>query len=348
MGAALRPGPRKKIETVLVLSQHPNPSFSYYLEKRLGALRSVRVVIRSINDGAPSDIEPDGLFVVVCRYVRPEQIRWLRGNIDRLSGISLFLDDDMAAIVTSPDVSVRYKFKLLLFGIFPLLRLNPLLDFVWASTEPLATSLKTRSSNVFLLPPAPDEEIVSFKQARPLTMAYHATGVHVVEHKFLVPIVEAAMARHGDLHFEVVASGRNAAVWRRARIDARRLHILPELTWADYLHYCGMFKVDIALVPLLPNQANACRADTKRIDVCRSGAAAIFSETEVFDRNRQHGEIHVKNTFECWIAAIDELVASSEKRRTAAVATRCSLQQMVARSSLTLPGLSPLSREPTK
>lgn len=74
----MRPDLQREIEAILVLSRHPNPSFSYYLEKRLRAVRSVRVVIRSINDGAPSDLEPDGLFVLICRYVKSEQPKWLQ------------------------------------------------------------------------------------------------------------------------------------------------------------------------------------------------------------------------------------------------------------------------------
>lgn len=338
----------KQAKAVLVLSQHPNPSFSYYLEERLKALKGVRVIVRSLNDESLEDIDPDRLFVVICRYIRSKQLKWLERNAENLSGVGLFLDDDIAAVIAGPEAGPRYKLKLIMLGIMPLRRLNPLLRVIWASTEPLVKAISAQSSNVVLMPPTPPVERVALKQSRSLTMGYHATGVHGPEHRFLVPIVETAMRRHGCLHFEVFASGRNAAIWRGAKIDPNRLHVLPELPWADYLSYCGKVKVDIALVPLLPGRANACRADTKRIDVCRLGAAAIFSDTDVFNRNRQAGELHVKNTCEDWLAAIDELVASSERRLAAASATRASLQQMTSHADLQIAGLQSALSEVSK
>jgi len=330
---------KKHAKAVLVLSQHPNPSFSYYLEERLKALRGVRVIVRPLNDESLEDIDPDRLFVIICRYVRSKQLNWLERNAERLSGIGLFLDDDIAAVVAGPDASLGYKFRLIMLGIWPLRRLNPLLQVIWASTESLVRAISEESSNVVLMPPAPFVEKETLKETRSLTMAYHATGVHGQEHRFLIPIVETAMRRHESLHFEVFASGRNATIWKAAKIDPNRLRILPELPWAAYLEYCAKVKADIALVPLLPGMANACRADTKRIDVCRLGAAAIYSDTDVFNRNRQVGELHVRNTREDWLTAIDELVASPERRFEAARATRIALQQMTSRAGLQIAGL---------
>lgn len=338
----LRQGaPQKPAKAVLVFSYDPNPTFAYYLEERLNALRGVPVIVCSGHDEALDELDPDGLFVIICRYVGSKQLRWLERNIDRLSGISLLLDDDIAGVVVGRDASLKYKIKLMKLAILPLRRLNPLLDIIYASTEPLARTLSAQKSRVVLMPPAPSIEGRSLGCSRPLTMVYHATGIHAPEHRFLVPVVEAAMRRHDYLHFQVFASRKNADLWRRAKIDPKRLLILPELSWAAYLHYCTYIKADIALVPLLPGQANACRSDTKRIDVCRLGAAGIFSETEVFNRNRQPGELHVENKRENWLAAIDELVTSSERRAEAAGATRLSVQQMISRANLQIPGLHP-------
>ena len=335
-------------KAVLVLSQHPNPSFSYYLEERLKALKGMPVYIRSLNGVGLEDIDPDRLFVVVCRYIRSRQLSWLERNAESLSGVGLFVDDDIAAVIAGPEASLQYKLRLFMLGIMPLRRLNPLLQVIWASTEPLVTAISAQSANVVLMPPIPPVERGELKESSQLTMGYHATGVHGREHRFLVAIVETAMRRYERLHFEVFASGRNAAIWRAADIDPSRLRILPELPWVDYLSYSGKAQVDIALVPLLPGRANACRADTKRIDVCRLGAAAIFSDTDVFNRNRQPGELHVKNTREDWLKAIDELVTSSSRRLVAIGATRASLQQMMSRADLQISGLNPSSSELAK
>lgn len=336
-------GPRPPVTAILILSRHPNPTFSYYLEERIAALANMPVIVRDIGDRL-DDIETAGFFVIICRYIRPWQLRWLQARRDQLSGVAYFVDDDVAAVIAGPEARWYYKWKLFQMALRPLLRLNPLLTDVWASTEALAAALARGSADVTVLPPYPPKVEAQSPMAADhpgsLTMIYHATAIHRQEHAFLIPIIEAAMQRHQNLRFDVIADGAVAAWWRRAAIDKKRLSVRPPLSWSAYVKSSQEQPADIALVPLLDGQVNNARSDTKRIDVVRSGAAAIFSHCAVYQRCAMPGESHVANTMEAWSAAIDLLVKSEEIRTAARNATVNSLDLMRSVTSSTFPDLS--------
>jgi hypothetical protein len=327
---------------ILVLSKHPNPTFSYYLEERIAALAGLSVVIRDIDEPLEG-LDPGGLFVIVCRYIKPRQLRWLEAHRHRISGVAYFVDDDMAAVIAGPEAGWEYKWKLVRLALGPLRRLNPMLSDVWASTEALASALGSDPLTITVLPPYPPENLAVAEPAadhrRELTMIYHATGIHRQEHAFLIPIVETAMRKYENLCFAVIANGEIARWWRNSAIDKRRLTISRALSWNDYLRATSGRQVDISLVPLLEGRVNNARSDTKRIDISRSGAAAIFSRCATYQRCAMPGEFHVMNTANDWDAAIDALVQGNELRMAARDATRKSIALMREIAPLQFPGL---------
>lgn len=327
---------------ILVLSKHPNPTFSYYLEERIAAIDAATVIVKDIDESL-DDLDPDGLFVIICRYIKPRQLQWLLAHRDRIAGIAYFVDDDIAAVIAGPEARWFYKWKLIRIALMPQRRLNPLLTDVWASTRPLAAALSTGiSPPVAVLPPyppMPEIRATIASEAKALTMIYHATDIHRREHAFLIPIVEAAMRRHQNLRFEVIANGKVARSWRAAAIDRDRLVVRQALSWKEYLKASQGRLVDIALVPLLDDRINNARSDTKRIDIVRAGAAAVFSDCPVYQRCAMPGEIHVANTVDAWGKAIDALVEDGERRRIAKEATQASIQRMRDIASPEFPGL---------
>lgn len=332
----------RPVNGFVIFLKQPNPSYTYYLSERFTALPGMSVIIRYIDDDSLDDIDPYGKFVIVCRYIKSRQLDWLEQNAAKLSGIGLFIDDDVAALISGKEASIAYKRRLFQLAVWPLKRLNPLLDIIWVSTPPLREVLLEEGSMVYELPPLPREcrdvpPLVN-KEGKPLTIGYHATAVHWHEHLFLAPIVSRIMTLHPNVYFEVTADGPNALIWRK--MDNGRIKIRPLLPWNEYLESNLNSDVAIALVPLLSSKVNICRADTKRIDVSRMSAAAVFSKSAVFDRHQQSGEIHVQNSVDDWISAIDELIRSPERRREAALATKLSVASMIKGADLHLPGLS--------
>ncbi|SCB15603.1 hypothetical protein [Rhizobium hainanense] len=334
---------------LLILSRHPNPSFSYYLAERAKTLGHIPVTMKGLDE--PLDaIDSDGLFVIICRYIKPPQLRWLEERRGTLAGVAYFVDDDIPAVVTGNEASWPYKLRLIKLAVRPMPRVNRLLTHVWTSTETLASALAIRTHRIEILPPLPADAAdvpVNGRDdgAEPLRMVYHATGVHRHEHEFLMPIVRAAMQKHSNLHFEVFAAGPLARRWARQGIDPARMSIIPPLSWPAYLAKTTHHQADIALAPLLPGRTNASRSDTKRIDISRLQAAAVFSRCPTFERCAVNGEFHIGNTADEWLAAIDLLVGDRERRLSARDATRHSIETMRRHASPAFPGIrfEPLS-----
>ena len=334
---------------LLILSRYPNPSFSYYLDERAKTLGDIPVLMKGLDDPL-DDIDCEGLFVIICRYIKPPQLRWLEGKRDALAGVAYFVDDDIPAVLTGNEASLPYKFRLIKLAVRPLPRVNRLLTHVWTSTETLASAIATADHGIDILPPLPaDIAVTAFNGAEdsctPLKMVYHATGVHRREHEFLMPIVRSAMERHDNLHFEVFAAGALARRWGRQGIDPARIAIMPPLSWPAYLARTTHHKADIALAPLLSGKTNASRSDTKRVDIGRLRAAAIFSGCPTFERCAVAGELHIGNTAEEWLAAIGLLASDRERRLAARDATWHSIQRMRLHASPAFPGIrfEPLS-----
>ena len=334
---------------LLILSRHPNPSFSYYLAERAKTLGHIPVIMKGLDD--PLDaIDSDGLFVIICRYIKQPQLRWLEERRGTLAGVAYFVDDDIPAVVTGNEAGWLYKFRLIKLAVRPMPRVNRLLTHVWTSTEPLANALAMRSHRIDILPPLPADAAEIAVNAgddggAPLRMVYHATGVHRREHEFLMPIVKAAMEKHSNLHFEVFAAGTLARRWALQGIDPTRMTIIPPLPWPAYLAKTAHHQADIALAPLLSGKTNASRSDTKRIDISRLRAAAIFSRCPIFERCAVAGELHIGNTADEWLAAIGLLIGDRAQRLSARDATRHSIEKMRLYASPTFPGIrfEPLS-----
>ncbi|SCB06966.1 hypothetical protein [Rhizobium lusitanum] len=328
---------------LLILSRYPNPSVSYYLDERAKTLDEIPVIMKGLDD--PLDtVDSEGLFVIICRYIKQPQLRWLEKRRDSLAGVAYFVDDDIRAVVTGKEASWPYKLRLIKLAVRPLPRVNRLLTHIWTSTEALAGTLATAGHQIDILAPMPANPAdaaldIGDETIAPLKMVYHATGIHRREHEFLMPIVKAAMEKHGNLHFEVFANGNLARRWSRQGIDPSRITIIPPLPWSAYLARTERHSADIALAPLLSGKTNASRADTKRIDISRLQAAAIFSNCPTFARCAMAAELHIGNTQEEWLTAIDQLVSDRARRLVARDATRSSIEKMRQHATPAFPGI---------
>ena len=331
------------IRRLLVLAKPGSPSFSYYIEDRLREL-VVPVEIRTL-DARLDDIDPHGTFVILCRYVKPRQLFWLRRHRHALSGAGLFVDDDIAAMVAANDGPLDYRAYLFGMGVLPLPLLNSLLTHLWASTEPLAKALTQGGLTASILAPRPGREHYRATGSRPATgdtvrMVFHATGAHFSEHHFLIPIVTDMLARHVYLSFEVIAEGAPVRWWSELTVDPRRLHIRAPLRWPDYFQETASKPADIALVPLLPGKANDMRSDTKRIDVSRLEAAAIYANCDIYRRCAMPGEIFADHRPEAWRMEIDRLATDPLLRQRAREATMASMATMREAAHPGFPGLT--------
>ncbi|WP_455918371.1 hypothetical protein [Ensifer canadensis] len=331
----LRPGatgrPRGPVKRIIVFGRMPNPTFDYYFAARLDAPGMPPSEVVDIRHGNLADLDPEGAFIIICRYASPDVLTWLDTNADRLSGVALFVDDDIPAVVTGRDASVRYRSVLCFRALWPLRRLNRHLDIVWASTPHLASTLQLEEAQV--LPPAPPERLWrprsnKYGSLEPISgrvlIAYHATGVHLEEHRFLRPIIEEILEKRPEADFEVFADERAEPLWR----NLQKVTIRRPLPWKEYVEDAENRNIDILLVPLAPSRVNDSRAPTKRIDVSRYGAAGLFSEGQVFGSPIAGGEVRVRHRRDDWLIALLHLIEQKHLRVATAAATHRAVAEM--------------------
>lgn len=327
------------VRSVVVFRAGPNPTYSYYLENRLACLSlPVQVYDPPL---LPQDDEAEGAFVILCRYAMPGQIWWLIRHRKRISGLSLLIDDDIAATVVEGQSTLPYRIYLLVCGLLPLMVLNRWMTHVWASTEALGKALSTSD----VVPPLPSQAQLKHHGKRlerglRLRLIYHATGAHDGEHRFLMPIVQQLMQRDSDLDFEVIASRQAARAWKHAlhgMLD--RVSIQPKTGWQDYLDATAKAEGGIMLMPLLSGRVNSVRADTKRIDICRMGVAAVFSASPVYARCREPDDILIENDPEIWIETVSQLLWDAALRDMSRKAVVNSTARMIRETGPWLPGL---------
>ncbi|WP_457587940.1 hypothetical protein [Ensifer canadensis] len=323
--------PRRPVKRIVVFGRMPNPTFDYYFAARLDASGMPPSAAVDIRHGKLADLDPEGAFIIICRYASPEVLTWLDTNADRLSGVGLFLDDDISAVVTGQDADLFYRIRLCYRALWPLRRLNRHLDIVWASTPHLAWRLEEAEASV--LPPAPPRALwrnecqdarVRVATKDQVLIAYHATGVHLEEHRFLRPIIEDVLRERRQARFEVFTDRRAKPIWQ----GLERVQIREPLPWEDYLADANGRQIDIMLAPLAPSHVNESRAATKRIDIARYQAAAVFSEGAAYGFMVDDDEPRLPYDQNVWRDTIFRLVDDVEMRRTVAAATRKAVLQM--------------------
>lgn len=322
--------PRAPVESIIFFGRMPNPTYDYYFCARLQAEGMPPFRVVDIRDPSLMNLQAKGVFAIVCRYATSKLLDWIEKNTEVLSGVGLFLDDDIPAVVTGRDASFAYRLSLVTRALMPLRRLNQHIDVVWVSTSQLASRLHGVEAKI--LPPSP--AMASWQLARPrprnlngerVRLAYHATGVHLEEHLFLRPIIERVMRDRPVVDFEVFADSRAQRVWKG--ID--RALLREPLPWDAYLADAKTHQIDIMLVPLVRSYVNDSRAPTKRIDVARYGAAGIFSEGEVYGLGSRSAELLLEARPDEWRSAIIKLVDDPTMRNRFAKETESAVLKMM-------------------
>jgi hypothetical protein len=333
--------PRRPIERIVVFGRLPNPTVDYYLAARLGAPGMPASRLVDVRDPALATLPAEGTLVIVCRYASRRLVAWIERHASVLAGVAFFTDDDIGAVITGSEARLGYRLFLWHRAVAPLRRLNRHVDVVWTSTPGLARALA--DPRAVVLPPAPPaahwrrDDVPALPETGDGTVRilYHATAVHVREHRFLRPIVEAVLAARPQVRFEVTADAWAARLWaglERVTVDA-------PTPWEAYLARTGRERADIVLVPMLRSRANAARAGTKRIDVVRLGAAGIFSASPAYGEADGSGEIRLANRRRRWIEAILRLVDDPEARAAVAAASRALVEAASRSAEEGLPGM---------
>jgi hypothetical protein len=321
------PASGRIIRRVAIVTDRENPSFDYYFAPRL-AMHPGPPVAR-FDLSAPRRDREGGVWtdtlVIFCRYASAAWLRSLRARERDLAGIGLFLDDDIEALAAARETRWRYRLKLQRYALRRWPELRPSLGRVWTSTAPIARRWAAMAP--VLLPPLAGEVDLASSPVcseRPL-VGLHATGSHVADQLWLEPVVRGALAADPNLEFEVVADRWSERRWR----GDPRVRVVPYRSWPQYRADTAAHGRDLLLAPLLPTAANAARADVKRIDAARCGAALLVSDKSVYQVSPEEAALGMIAPLdvEAWTRAIVGLMSDSGRRAALVQLNRAKLNE---------------------
>ncbi|WP_174299444.1 hypothetical protein [Caulobacter sp. S45] len=307
----------------------PNPSFDYYLAPRLAAATGLDVTLAELRrPWALKDDALDDALVLFCRYVSAS---WL-GRLERRppSACALFLDDDLAALAIDPATPPAYRRRVWRWGPSQWPSLARRLHCLMVSTPVLAE--RFAGCGPVVLPPLAGTDELRLRSSGHFEapkFGFHATAVHVAEHRWLAPIVRAVLDATPGLQVEVVANGSAARFW-----DHPRVHVAPQRPWPEYKARQLDGALDLLLAPLLPGRANQARAAVKRIDAARVGAALVVSDAEIYGVTRAEREegMHLPLDANAWIEGLTALAGSPDRLRRLAALNRQVLSEERSRA----------------
>jgi hypothetical protein len=297
---------------ILVLQRGENASTDYYVRPRLERADTPYVIT---DLASPPEhcalLAPGGaqaLMVIFVRYGAESWLGALAAVRRRLSRVAFFMDDDLPAMISDPELPRAARGKVALHFGAQVERIGGLASEVWVSTQVLADRYEEVRPRV--LAPIPEADPPAPAADTPRKAVYHGTDVHPQERLFALEI--ARRLAGADVDFEITGGPQLA----RAAADLSGVTITPQLTWPQFRRRQATTRAAVSLAPLMPSALNAARAPVKAFDAARLGAAGIFADVEPYRSFVRDGEDGLVLPMEPqrWAEAILDLLANPERR----------------------------------
>lgn len=305
----------RKATRVLVLEHGRLPTTDIYLRPRFAAAGMPKADYIDIARNGPANTDPQGAFVVICRYVNGAWLNWLETHQDSLAGVAFMVDDDLPAMLRDTNLPLLYRLKIWRLYGRHVRRLSAITSELWVSSPELAK--RYAEAEPRLLQPL---YVESAGQERPIRCFYHGTAAHGREIGWLRDVVAEVQGRNPHTVFEI-AGGRKV---QRLYRGIERVSVLPPMDWPSYLACNMAHGFDIGLAPLLEGAVNDARSHTRFFDIMRAGAAGIYADRPPYASFVRDGEdgLLLPAEKDAWVEAILELAADAPRRHSMAAAAR--------------------------
>jgi len=303
-------------KSVVVIEHRRMPSTDYFVLPRVAGLGVPVSVVDSAGPVPEKEILTPGALVVFVRYVDSRWARAVAAMRKELSGVVLFMDDDLLDWKALTGLPLRYRYKIWRMSLRRKTWLREMGAKLWVANDYLANKYQGWKPTLVVQAPEGDT-VVSRPTVR---IFYHGTASHSAEIRWLVPIIQEVQERRDDTFFEVIGG---ADVYRLYRAIPRTA-VLHPMSWPNYRDYTSMSGLDIGLAPLLPGRFAAARSSTKFLDFVRCGAVGIYSDVVPyagFVRSGVDGLL-IDNDPALWVEAILRLVEDGETRAKMAKAAK--------------------------
>jgi hypothetical protein len=293
---------------IVVLAPRGSPSLDYYLQNIRD--RAPRAKMQIFDSGRRADASLSiaaGSWLVVVRHAHPSWMAWLAKRRENFTRVTWFLDDDLAGAKTERTLPRLYAWRTSLRYTSIRRHLLELATDMAFSTPELVARYPEKPSEVWTV-----RQVAAPSGAAHLTYFYHGTAAHRAELRWLAPVVKAVQELVPEAWFEVVVDGR-AREWFR---DIPRVRCLYPMSWPNYLAHTAAFPREVGLAPLLDTPFNRARAPVKFFDITRTGAAGIYSDSEIYRSTVEHGRngLLLPNDPEIWVETIIKLLRSPSLR----------------------------------
>jgi hypothetical protein len=245
---------------------------------------------------------------VIIRFITPQWQQEIENNIDKLSRVVYFMDDDLFDPSALKALPKEYRTKIIRRSAAQHRWITEYCDDIWVSTPYLAR--KYAHLNPDIVPAKPSPLLLGAHQ--PVKIAYHGSSSHRDEKYWLRHIIEGVLALCPQASFEIFGEHEIYKLYR----DLPRVSVLHPMTWPNYLAYTKTHRLDIGLAPLLDSGFNLARGPVKFYDFVRMGAVGIYSNrspySDFIDQNVNG--VLLENDPQKWIKALSVLVNTETKR----------------------------------
>lgn len=303
----------RQVARVLVLEHGRLPTTDIYLRPRLASSGMPEAEYLNIARNGPDGINPDGLFVIICRYINGPWLKWLESHRSMLAGVVFMVDDDLPAMIRDINLPLLYRLKIWRLHGRYIQRLSHLASELWVSSPELAQRYEEAEPR--LLEPL---YVESAGQEQPVRCFYHGTAAHGREIRWLRDIVLQVQERNPHTVFEIAGGWKIRRLYR----GIERVSVLPPMDWPTYLGHNMANRFDIGLAPLLEGTVNDARSHTRFFDITRAGAAGIYANRPPYARFVRDGEdgVLLAADKQAWVEAIVTLADDAARRKRIAAA----------------------------
>ena len=258
----------------------------------------------------------DCQIVVLVRYLPRSWIPILRRAQQAGKRIVYMMDDDLFDSSCFRGLPSRYARKLRRLAWSQRQRILSFCSEFWVSSAELAQRYASHHPRV--LPLEPISRVIA--PAKAFRVAYHGTGSHLEEIRWLLPLVQQ-LQRICTTSQVQIYGGRPV---HRLFADVPRVEVLQPVPWDRYLEQTALDPQHLLLCPLRPTPFNGARAAVKFFDAARLGALGLYSNRPPYSSFVRDGEdgLLLGDDRDSWLDAILDLQARPEVARAMATAGR--------------------------
>ncbi|WP_426009431.1 glycosyltransferase family 1 protein [Aeromonas salmonicida] len=293
---------------LFILHEGMSPTLAYFESAITSQFPDARC--QFIDTLTPPDvIIPEGAAMVIIRFLSPKWQLQVEKNIDKLSRVVYFMDDDLFDPTALSGLPKEYRTKIIRRSAAQHRWITQHCDEIWVSTPYLAKKYTHLNPEIVSAKPSPS----LLEKRQPVKIAYHGSSSHREEKYWLRQVVEGVLQACPSASFEIFGEHDIYKFYR----DLPRISVLHPMSWPNYLAYTKTHRLDIGLAPLLDSAFNFARGPVKFYDFVRMGAVGVYSNRAPYNDfiEQNINGILLENDPQRWIDAISLLI-NKEKKRT--------------------------------